>query len=158
MVNGSSEGGAGQNQSLWRLPGSTGWLRLHDDGSELAAPAACALLLRHCLEGAPRQAVFLERGMSIFSEQTTSGALLSCVRIIVTGAIFKPPACERAFFFFPLSPVFSGSSSVPVLSGGCWWITLVYSSLVLNPIHLHLPPRLWETSYFDIFCRLRQIL
>lgn len=76
------------------------------------------MLLRHSLEGAPRQTVFLERGISIFSEQTTSGALLSCVRIIVTGAIFKQPACERAFFF--LSPFFSGSSSVPVLSGGCW--------------------------------------
>lgn len=72
-----------------------------------ALAAACAMLLRHHLEGVPPQTVFLERGMSIFSEQATSGAPLSCARIIVTGAIFKQPACERVFFF--LLPLFSFS-------------------------------------------------
>lgn len=92
-----------------------------------ALAGACAMQLRHCLEGAPPQTIFLERGgMSVFSEQTASGALLSCASITVTGAIFKQPACEKAFF----SSLFSFSFFFWVkLGASSLWRLLVYHTL-----------------------------
>lgn len=71
--------------------------------------------------------------------------------------------CDRGYFytasmweglFFSFS-FFSGSNSEPVLSGGCWWITLFFFAMVLNPIYLHLPPPLCKSSCFGIFCGLK---
>lgn len=100
-----------QTQTRWRLPvaplsprlRSIRELQRHQgrrcDDDERARRSMCDAVASLPGGGAAADCIFRNGGMSIFSEQTTSGALLSCARIIVTGAIFKQPACERDFFF-----------------------------------------------------------
>lgn len=116
-------GDAEQTQTHWRLPVAPRPPRLRSirelqrhqrrrcDDDERARRSMCDAL-RHCLEGAPPQTVFLERGNEhiLLANHVRRSAFVCedyCDR-----AIFKQPACERAFFFFPFFflPFFLGQA------------------------------------------------
>lgn len=133
-----------QTQTHWRLPVAPRSPRLRSirelqrhqrrrcDDDERAHRSMCDAVASLPGGGAAADCIF-RKGEWAYSLSKPRQALCFRVRGLLWPGLFLNSQHVRGIFspFFSFS-FFSGSSSVPVLSGGCWWITH-FLTLVLSP-------------------------